>query len=384
LSIASLGVVFGDIGTSPLYAVREIFLGHALPNYSTSDIIGVISVVFWALTLIITIKYVIFVLRADNDGEGGVFALYGLIDQLGKKKNLTISGLLIFASGLLLGDGIITPAISVISAVEGLKVMTPVFEPYVVPITIAILTGLFSIQSKGTSRVGSIFGPVMLIWFFVLAVLGISHIMIRPEILSALNPMHAIEFFLRHSLQTVVLVLGSIILVVTGGEAMYEDLGHFGRFPIRLSWLIVAYPALVLNYLGQGAFLLSGKPISGGNLFFSMVPNGLLFPMVILATLATIIASQALISGVFSLVSQAISLGLFPFMHVDHTHKEHMGQIYVRQINIFLFIGSVVLVLYFGSSSRMASAYGLAIAGVEFVTTLGMISIAREVWKWKK
>ncbi len=382
LTLGALGVVYGDIGTSPLYAVREIFFGHAATTHTQADVLGVISLIFWALTLIVTIKYVIFVLRADSDGEGGVFAIYSLIYQLKKKKYQILLLMTIFASGLLFGDGIITPAISVLSAVEGLTVATPFFTPYIVPITIAILTGLFLIQKKGTAKVGLVFGPIMLTWFIVLALLGLPHILENPQIFIAMNPWFAANFLLSHSIHIVLIVLGYIMLVITGGEAMYADLGHFGKKPIRLGWLGIAYPALFLNYFGQGAYLLSGKPVIEGNLFFSMVPSWGIYPMIALATMATVIASQALISGAFSLTTQAVSLGLFPFLHIKHTHKEHSGQIYVNFINWALYAGSIGLVLYFQSSGRLAAAYGLAVAGDMFVNTIGMMVIAREYWKW--
>jgi KUP system potassium uptake protein len=383
LSLGALGVVYGDIGTSPLYAIKEIFFGGSLKHITQPDIFGAISLVLWALTIVVSFKYVFFVLRADNEGEGGVFALFGLLKHIKRKGHFIVIGLLIFAAGLLLGDGIITPAISVVSATEGLSVITRAFDPFVVPITIVILTGLFFIQNKGTAKVGAIFGPVMLVWFIVIALLGFVQIVNAPGILSALNPMHAVWFLTHHSIHTLLLVLGSVMLVITGGEAMYADMGHFGRLPIRISWYTIAYPALILNYLGQGAYMLSGQPVINDNLFYSMVPSWGLIPMVVLATMATVIASQALISGAFSLSTQAISLGLFPFLDVEHTNHEHEGQIYVPFVNWSLYVGAVLLVFTFQSSARLASAYGLAVSGVMFVTTLGMIIIAEEYWKWK-
>lgn len=382
LALGALGVVYGDIGTSPLYAVNEIFFGHALPHYTHADILGAISLVFWALTLVVAIKYVFFVLRADSDGEGGVFALYNLISNL-PKSNVAITGLLIIAAGLLYGDGMITPAISVISAVEGLKMITRSFEPYIVPITIVILTGLFSIQNKGTAKVGAIFGPIMMLWFIAIGGIGLFWTFANPAILAIVNPLHAITFLLTHEFHTILLTLGSVMLVITGGEAMYADMGHFGRLPIRIGWYAVAYPALIANYLGQGAYLLSGKAVLESNVFYSMVPAPLLLPMVILATIATVIASQALISGAFSLTMQAISLRLLPYLPIKHTHNDHEGQIYIAHINWAIYIGAVALVFGFGSSVRLAGAYGLAVAGVMFVTTLGMILIAKNLWNWK-
>ena len=384
LTLGALGVVYGDIGTSPLYAIKEIFFGQAIRHFTSTDVLGAISLVFWALTLVVAFKYVFVVMRADYEGEGGVFALYGLIRELKKKAYLPLLTLLVIAAGLLYGDGIITPAISVISSVEGLSLVTKFFDPYIVPITIAILTGLFFIQSKGTAKVGSIFGPIMLVWFIAIGGIGFMHVLSYPAIIAAINPYYAIIFLFTHTLKTVLLVLGAVMLAITGGEAMYADMGHFGRLPIRIGWYVVAYPALILSYLGQGAFLLSGQPVVRENLFFSMVPHLLLVPMVLLATAATVIASQALISGAFSLTMQAISLGLVPYLPAVHTHKLHEGQIYIPFVNWMLYIGSVALVLVFQSSNRLAAAYGLAVSGVMFVTTLGMIVIAGEYWKWKK
>ena len=382
LALAALGVVYGDIGTSPLYAVNEIFFGHAHATVNRADVLGTISLIIWAITIAISFKYVLFVLRADSDGEGGVFALYSLLDKLKMKAKPIMTTLLIIAAGLLFGDGIITPAISVVSAIEGLKVVTPAFTPYVVPITIAILTGLFFIQSKGTAKVGKIFGPIVVVWFITIALLGLNQIVQYPDILQALNPIHAITFLATIKIKTLFFVLGAVILAITGGEAMYADMGHFGSKPIRFTWFSVVYPALLLNYLGQGAFLLSGKEIISNNIFYSTVPQFLLIPMVILATLATVIASQAMISGAFSITTQAISLGLFPYMPVVHTNKEHEGQIYVPFINWSLYIGCVILVIMFESSTRLAGAYGLAVAGDMFITSISMIFIAKYYWKW--
>ncbi len=382
LSIAALGVVYGDIGTSPLYAVNEIFFGHTHLPHDALNVFGAISIVFWAITIIVSFKYILFVLRADNDGEGGVFALYGLLHHLKNRSINLLLILLIIAAGLLFGDGMITPAISVISAVEGLKIATPFFAPYVVPITIIILTGLFLIQKSGTAKVGSLFGPIVIIWFISIGLIGLTNILKTPLIIQAINPVHALNFFMIHDIHKILLVLGSVMLVVTGGEAMYADMGHFGRKPIRISWFAVVYPALILNYLGQGALLLSGKEIIGNNIFYSMVPSWGLYPMVILATCATIIASQALISGAFSLTMQAIQLGLLPYIKIKHTHEEHRGQIYLPLINWSLYVGCVCLVLMFRSSSNLASAYGLAVSGVMLITSFGMMMVSRYFWKW--
>jgi len=384
MSLAALGVVYGDIGTSPLYAINEIFFGRARNAIIQADVLGVISIVFWALTLTVSVKYVLMVLRADSDGEGGVFALFSLIQNSKANNKFTkiLSTLLIIAAGLLLGDGIITPAISVISAVEGLKVMTTTFNPYIVPITIVILTGLFAIQSSGTHTIGRLFGPIIVVWFVAIGLIGASHIASYPMIFQAINPLYAIQFFMTHELHTLFIILGSVILVMTGGEAMYADMGHFGKKPIRVSWFALVYPMLILNYFGQGAYMLSGKEVFADNIFYSMVPKLFLVPMVILATLSTIIASQALISGAFSLIAQAVSLGLLPFVKIIHTHEHHVGQIYIPIVNWLLYTGCVALVILFQSSSRLASAYGLAVAGVMLVTTLSMIAVSRYVWNW--
>lgn len=383
LTVAALGVVFGDIGTSPLYAISQIFFGDHPIKTSHDMVLGVISLAIWTLTIIITFKYVMYVLRADYQGLGGVFALKALLT--GKRKKLVMlltGGLLILSAGLLFGDGLITPAISVLSAVEGLKVAAPGLDNFVVPITCVILFGLFSIQFLGASKVGRFFGPIVSVWFVALALLGINEIVKTPAILMAFNPLYAINLLRTIGLHTVFLVLGSVMLVVTGGEALYADMGHFGKRPIRLSWFMLVYPALLLNYLGQGSYLLSGQAVQAGNLFFSLVPPVLLYPMIILATLATIIASQALISGVFSLVVQGISLNLFPRVRVLHTHEEHEGQVYVPFINWVLCIGCIVLVIAFKTSANLASAYGLAVAGDMFVTSLSMIAVTALCWRW--
>ncbi len=383
LSLAALGIVYGDIGTSPLYAINEIFFGHGKATLSRLDVLGAISLVVWSLTLLIAFKYVVFVLKADNKGEGGVFALYSLIEKIRSKSKVILSVLLIIAAGLLFGDGIITPAISVISSIEGLTVATNTFSPYVVPLTIIILTGLFAIQSKGTSKVGSLFGPIVIVWFASIFFFGTVSILHTPQIFLSINPYYAFYFLLHHTFLDVLLTLGAVMLVITGGEAMYADMGHFGALPIRLSWFSIVFPSLLINYFGQGAYLLSGNAVINGNIFFSMIPSVMIYPMVIISTLATIIASQALISGGFSLASQAISLKLFPFFKVTHTHHKHEGQIYVPFINWALYVGCVSLVVIFQSSNRLASAYGLAVSGVMLVTSLSMIQVAVHYWKWK-
>ncbi len=384
LAIGALGVVYGDIGTSPLYAIREMFFGHGNAILSEIHILSKISLVIWTLVLVIAIKYVTFVLRADNEGSGGVFALYGLLQNVNKKVYKTVGIILMFAAGLLFGDGVITPAISVLSAVEGLSVVANSLTPYVVPITIIILICLFSIQMYGTAKIGSIFGPVMIVWFTSLGLIALPYIYSYPEILKAINPYYLVKFFEINDIFTIFKVLGSVVLVITGGEALYADMGHFGKKPIRFSWFGLVFPSLILNYLGQGAYLLSGKQLVDGNLFYSLIPNNLIIPAVILATLATIIASQALISGVFSLVMQAVSLGLMPYQDYRQTHEEHEGQIYVPLANWFLLLGSILFVVSFKTSASLASAYGLAESGVMFVTTLGMILVSRKYWSWSK
>ncbi len=381
-AFGALGVVYGDIGTSPLYAINEIFFGHHRLEQTHDHIVGLISVVLWALISVVALKYVTFVLRADNDGEGGVFALLALIRTKKAKITALYGTVLLFAAGLLFGDGIITPAISVLSAIEGLKVATPTFEPYVIPITISILTGLFMIQKKGTATIGKFFGPVILVWFTALALLGLRQIASEPAVLQAFNPIMAIKFIMHTHPVDLLKTLGSVMLVITGGEALYADLGHFGRQPIRLSWFSVVLPCLALNYLGQGAFLLSGQEVVGNNLFFSLVPSMLIYPMVILATMATVIASQALISGVFSLASQGIALGFLPRLRITQTSEHYAGQIYLGAINWALYVGCIVLVLTFKSSANLASAYGLAVSIDMLITSIAMILVSRLLWKW--
>ena len=382
LTVGALGIVYGDIGTSPLYAMDQLFFGRAEAARTPADVLGGVSLVIWTITIIVAFKYAILVLRAQNDGEGGVFALYGLLSERKKRGTTFLLWSLMMGAGLLFGDGIITPAISVLSAVEGLQVATPALGHTVIPITVGLLTVLFAIQFKGTSGIGIVFGPVLAVWFVVIAGLGAWQIERHPEILAAFNPVLGFSFLWHAGLFDALLILGALMLVVTGGEAMYADLGHFGARPIRTSWFAVVYPALLMNYLGQGAYLLSGAPVAGGKLFFSLVPPPLLYPMVLLAIIATVIASQALISGAFSLVSQAIRLGLFPRLDLLHTHDRHAGQIYVPFINWALFAGCILLVLTFGSSAALAAAYGLAVSGVMFITSLAMFPIARGIWSW--
>ena len=382
LSLTALGIVYGDIGTSPLYAIREAFLEEHGVAAAPGAIMGVLSLIFWSLILVISIKYLVFILRADNRGEGGILALTSLVTPAHAlrpgRKGLIILGL--FGTSLLYGDGMITPAISVLSAVEGLEVLTPAFSPYVIPITIAILAALFLFQSRGTASVGRIFGPVTLVWFFTLAILGIAWIVREPSVLAAVLPHHAVRFFLDHQWNGF-LVLGSVFLVVTGGEALYADMGHFGRRPIRLAWFVVVLPALLLNYFGQGALLLQ-NPSAVENPFYRMAPVWALLPVVVIATAATVIASQALISGAFSLTLQAVQLGYSPRVRIDHTSAREQGQIYIPAINWTLMIACIALVLGFRSSSHLAAAYGVAVTTTMTITTLLFYFVARERWGW--
>ena len=381
LSLAALGVVYGDIGTSVLYAFKEC-LHHGLET--PQDIIGVLSLIIWTLFLLVGIKYLGHIMRADNQGEGGILALLSLtglkgIPRSGRKGTVLVAVGLAGAA-LLYGDGVITPAISVLSAVEGLTVAMSSLRPFVVPLTLGILAGLFAVQSKGTGLIGKFFGPVMLVWFTTLAVTGIIQIINHPGVLTALNPVKGFYFLTHHGKEGLI-IMGSVFLVVTGGEALYADMGHFGRKPIALAWNCLVFPALILNYLGQGALVLTNAA-ARENPFFFMVPNVLLYPMVALATMATIIASQALISGAFSLTMQGIQMGYIPRMEILHTSKDEHGQIYIPKINIMLAIGCAVLVLTFRSSSALASAYGIAVTLTMLATTLLFYSASQQIWGW--
>ena len=381
LTLGALGVVYGDIGTSPLYALRECFHGPHAVAVTPENILGVLSLIFWSLTLIISIKYLLFVMRADNDGEGGILALLALVSQQPsrqRRSRATLIALGLFGAALLYGDGMITPAISVLGAVEGLTVATHVFEPYIVPITVVILVGLFLIQSRGTNRVGAMFGPVMIVWFVTLALLGIPWIVTNPSVLAAFNPLLGLQFLTRNGWHGFV-VLGSVFLVVTGGEALYADMGHFGRRPIRLAWFTLVFPALLLNYLGQGAMLLA-RPESASSPFYLMAPEWAVYPLVVLATMAAVIASQALISGVFSLTRQAVQLGYCPRLEIEHTSVSERGQIYIPQINWALMVSTVALVIAFGSSSAIAAAYGVAVTSTMVITTMLAYLVARGSW----
>lgn len=379
LCLASLGIVYGDIGTSPLYALRECFYGqHGMPP-THDNVLGVLSLILWSLLLIISIKYLILILRADNRGEGGILALATLVGEVVKRgKVLFLLGL--FGAALLYADGMITPAISVMGAVEGLHVATPLFDPYVVPISIVILLGLFLFQSRGTTQVGRVFGPVTLLWFVALTVFGINQIVRAPEVLAAINPYYGIKFFVNNGSPGFV-VLGAVFLAITGGEALYADIGHFGTKPIRLTWFAVVLPALTVNYFGQGALLLL-EPNAAVNPFFRMMPAWALYPMVMLAAAAAIVASQAMISGAFSLTMQAIQLGYIPRLKVNYTSERIIGQIYVPAVNWALMLACIGLVLGFRSSSNLAAAYGVAITTTMLITTILFYVVARRRWHW--
>lgn len=381
LALAAIGVVYGDIGTSPIYALREAIHATGNPDRSTdAEVLGVLSIIVWSLTLIVAIKYALIVLRADNRGEGGTLSLMALARQNAGRLSPAVMLLGMAGAGLFLGDALITPAISVLSAVEGLEVATPAFAPYVIPVTVVILIALFAVQKKGTASVAMVFGPITAIWFIVLGGLGIWHIIDAPQVLAALNPAYAVGFLFSHS-HVAFAVIGAAFLAVTGAEAIYADLGHFGRKPIVLAWFGLVFPALLLNYFGQGAFILSHEGATGQPLF-QMVPSWAVFPLVILATVATVIASQAVITGTFSLASQAIQLGLLPRFAVFHTSDTQSGQIFMPQINALLLIGVVILVLEFGSSSALAGAYGISVTGEMVVTALLLLVVMRNVWKW--
>ena len=387
MMLGALGVVYGDIGTSPLYALRECFVAHGSHHVlpTQENVLGILSLILWSLILLVSIKYLAVVMRADNDGEGGILALLALAVPRSTSPSKTASFLIVmglFGACLLYGDGMLTPAISVLSAVEGLNVATTVFEPYVIPITVVILFILFSFQHHGTGGVARIFGPITLVWFAVLALLGIRGIILAPEIIEAVNPIFGISFLINNGWVGFP-VLGAVFLVVTGGEALYADMGHFGAKPIRWAWFTFVLPALALNYLGQGALLLH-NPDAAENPFYMLAPRWALYPLVILATLATVIASQALISGVFSLTMQAMQLGYLPRMALRHTSSSERGQIYMPQINWWLMICCVGLVIGFGSSSRMAAAYGIAVTATMVVTTVLLYRVARQRWHWTR
>ncbi len=382
LTLGSIGVVFGDIGTSPLYAFREAVAGAAHGGEVTRTIVlGVLSLILWALLVVVTGKYVLLLLRADNNGEGGTLSLMALGQRAMGRRSWLLLALGVVGAAMFIGDSMITPAISVLSAVEGLKLATPALEHYVVPLTVIILVILFSVQSSGTARVASAFGPVMIVWFATIAVMGLIHIFDDPTVLAAINPLYGVEFLLSHG--TIGLVtLGAVFLAVTGGEALYADLGHFGRRPIQTGWLFFVLPALLINYFGQGALLLA-HPASIENPFYRMVPEGVLVPLILLATAATVIASQAVITGAYSLTRQAVQLGLLPRFEVRYTSESHAGQIYLPRVNTLLLIGVLLLVLMFRTSSGLASAYGIAVSTTMVADGIMGFVVIWKLWNWR-
>jgi KUP system potassium uptake protein len=385
LSLTALGVVYGDIGTSPLYAIRECFHGPHAIAASQDNVLGVLSLIFWSLIIVISVKYLVFVLRADNHGEGGILSLTALatpIKPSGRTEHWFLIVIGIFGAALLYGDGIITPAISVLGAMEGLSVATPGLGPFVMPITIVILIGLFLFQKRGTAGVGKIFGPVTLIWFTAIALLGLIQILRYPAVVSAINPVYGANFFLLNGWYGY-LVLGSVFLVVTGGEALYADMGHFGTRPIRLDWFTVVLPALLVNYFGQGALLLE-NPAAAENPFYLLAPSWALYPLIVLATCAAVIASQAVISGAYSLTMQAVQLGFAPRLKIEHTSSTEYGQIYIPAVNWALMIGCIAIVVGFRTSSNLAAAYGVAVTSTMVITTVLFYVVARKLWGWSR
>jgi len=382
LLLGSIGVVYGDIGTSPLYALREAIVAAtgATGSADAHAVLGVLSLILWALIVVVTLKYVLILLRADNNGEGGTLALMALAQRALANGSGVIVLLGIISGALFYGDAVITPALSVLSAIEGIKLVTATFEHYVVPLTMIILLALFAVQSRGTARVAAMFGPIMCIWFAVIAVAAVPQIVRHPEVLLALNPLYAVSFMIHHGIIGFV-TLGAVFLAVTGAEALYADLGHFGKRPIQTAWLFIVLPSLALNYLGQGALLIA-DPRSIENPFFLMFPDWALIPMVALATVATVIASQAVITGAYSLTRQAIQLGLMPRFEIRHTSEAHSGQIYIPRINILLFLAVMLLVMLFRSSSALASAYGISVTGTMVVTAMMGFVVIWRVWRW--
>ncbi len=386
LTLAALGVVFGDIGTSPLYTIKEVFSAgtHPVP-LTEANMFGILSLIVWALIMVVSVKYVAFIMRADNRGEGGIMALLALASHNAAdnvKKQHTIMLLGILGACMFYADGMITPAISVLSAVEGLELAAPMLHPLIIPVTLIVLIILFWAQSKGTALVGAFFGPIMLLWFGTLGVLGVQSILQNPTILHALNPIYAVHFF-TVSPWIAFVALGAVVLAVTGAEALYADMGHFGRFPIRLAWFGFVLPALILNYFGQGALILK-NPEAVKNPFYLLAPEWMLFPLIILATLAAVIASQAVITGAFSVSRQALQLGFLPRMHVEHTSESQEGQIYMPRVNWGLMLGVMVLVLSFKSSGNLAAAYGIAVTGDMVITTLLAGIVFHNIWGWSK
>ena len=385
LSLTALGVVYGDIGTSPLYALRECFKEEYGITPTPANIIGVLSLILWSLILVVSIKYIVFILRADNRGEGGILALLALLLQQkrrsdDRKRRLALIALGLFGAALLYGDGVITPAISVLGAVEGLEVNTPALAPFVMWISMAIIFALFMVQRFGTARVGTAFGPIMLVWFVTIAWLGVRSIVAAPQVLASANPWHGIQFFETHGLAGF-LTLGAVVLCVTGGEALYADMGHFGKRPIRIAWFVMVLPALLLNYFGQGALLLR-TPAAASNPFYLLAPSAFQWPLLIIATLAAVVASQALISGAFSLTQQSVQLGYSPRMQIIHTSQHEAGQIYIPEINKALMVGCLLLVLGFKNSSALSAAYGIAVTGTMAITSILFAVVARSRWGW--
>ncbi len=393
LGLAALGVVYGDIGTSPLYAIKECFAGEHGLHPSHANVLGILSLVFWALLIVVVVKYLTFIMRADNRGEGGILALLALLRPADHPRSRLIT-LGLFGAALLYGDGVITPAISVLSAVEGLEVGAPAVEPFVVPITIVILAGLFFVQRRGTAGIGKIFGPATLVWFLSIAAAGLPWVIHEPAVVMAFDPRHGARFLLDHGYHGF-LVLGSVVLCITGGEALYADMGHFGAKPIRAAWYTIVFPALLLNYLGQGAMLISHCEGPEGiaaaacraaveRPFFELVPPMFLYPMVLIATIATVVASQALISGAFSLTQQAVQLGFVPRLQIIHTSATTEGQIFVPSVNSALAVACIAVVIFAGSSSKLAAAYGIAVTGTMAVTSILFYAVSRNHWGWSR
>ena len=380
LTLGCIGVVYGDIGTSPLYAMRESLHAASYDGLTRSDVIGVISLLIWTLVLLVAFKYVILVMRADNRGEGGTLSLVALVQQALGRRPVWLLGIGMVGISLFFGDAIITPAMSVLSAVEGMTLVAPSFSPFVVPVTLGIIVALFVVQSKGTAAVSILFGPIMVVWFLGMAIMGLVHIADDWSILGALNPIHALGFLYTNGFASLI-VLGSVFLAVTGGEALYADMGHFGRRPIKIAWTYLVFPALTLSYLGQGAMVLA-HPETARDPFFLMAPDWLLFPLVILATFATVIASQAVISGAFSMMKQAVRMGLLPRLEIQHTSESQFGQIYLPKVNAILAVGVIVLVIIFGSSSNLASAYGIAVCGDMVITSVLSYFVFTRSWGW--
>ncbi|PYQ72341.1 MAG: potassium transporter Kup [Acidobacteria bacterium] len=381
LILAALGVVYGDIGTSPLYALRECFTGPHAIDVSRANVLGVLSLIAWSLVIVVSVKYLLFVMRADNAGEGGILALVALVrTRAGRAGRVGLIAFGLFGAALLYGDGMITPAISVLSAVEGLSIATHTFEPYVVPITVVILIVLFVVQSRGTSGIGTIFGPIMIGWFVMLALLGFPAIARNPIVLTALSPSYGMRFFEAHG-PAAVLTLGAVVLVITGAEALYADMGHFGPRPIRIAWFTLVLPSLLVNYFGQGALLLTDAE-ARVNPFYHLAPSWALYPLVVVATIATVIASQAIISGAFSLTQQAVQLGYAPRFDIRHTSAQEKGQVYVPEINWLLMLATLGLVFGFKSSTNLASAYGMAVTATMVITTVLAYVVTRELWRW--